>query len=306
MAGLQGRAIIVTGAGRGLGAAYACYLADMGASVVVNDIDADSASATVGAIGAAGGRAVGHVADVTDWQAAGELVHHCVDAFGSVDGLVNNAAIFSMARLDEMEEADIGRPFTVNVVGPCNCAAHAVRFMLRQGRGSIVNVVSGAHMGIPAMGIYGATKGAVASLTYTWALELADTGVRVNAISPLGTSQMVQANADYCAAHGRPFPGAPAIEPEANAPVVAYLLSEDSVGVNGQLVRIEGEQLALLTHPAIMLPVLERRGGWSYEAVCEAFEGDLAERQAPVGITGLEPAAYRPASRFWSAPEGED
>ena len=300
MTHLLGKAIVVTGAGRGLGDAYARCFAAMGASVVVNDIDAESSRRTAGAIEAAGGVACAFPADVAEWDEAAALIDHCVERFGAIDGLVNNAALFAMGRLDEVRRGDLDRLLAVNVTGTANCAAHALRHMQVTGSGSIVNVVSGAHMGIPAMGIYGATKGAVASLTYAWAMELAGSGVRVNAVSPMAKSPMAEIARAYQIDRGAD-PGRPLeIEPAANAPTVAWLLSDRSAGVNGQLVRIEKDQLALIAHPAVLLPVLDRPGGWSFEAVTEAFERDLALRQPPLGIMGIEAEGFGPPSRFWA------
>jgi hypothetical protein len=90
------------------------------------------------------------------------------------------------------------------------------------------------------------------------------------------------------------------VAPEANAPVFAYLLSDAAAGINGQIVRIEGEQLSLIAHPAVMLPVMERVGGWTFETVRQAFTEQLNNRQAPLGITGVTISGYGPPSRMWA------
>lgn len=296
---LRGRAVIVTGAGRGIGAAAARLLANMGAALVINDIDADAAAATAALVRADGGAAIADGSDVADWDESGRLVSRCQQSFGTVDGLVNNAAVFAMGRLDEMERGEFDRLLEVNVVGTANCAAHAVKPMLAQQRGSIVNVTSGAHMGIGAMGAYGATKGAVASLTYIWAEELKGTGVRVNAVSPMANTAMADIAADYQLARGQVAPR-PSASSDANAPLIAYLLSDAAAKIHGQIVRIAGEQLALMAHPAVMLPILERADGWTFEALDGAFARDLDKRQAPVGITGVEIARYGLPSSSWT------
>src|SRR5690349_12897016 len=98
---LEGKAVVITGSGRGIGAACAKGVARQGASVIVNDVDAKLAEETVAAISAAGGTAVACVADITDWDQAGRLIDRCVAAFGKIDGLVNNAALFHRSRLDQ-------------------------------------------------------------------------------------------------------------------------------------------------------------------------------------------------------------
>ncbi len=297
---LEGKCVVVTGSGRGLGAAYVRAASSAGASVVVNDVDRDPIAEVVSQIVAGGGEAVGVTADVSSWREAAEVVSACVDTFGRIDGLVNNAGLFSMSRLAEMDPGDVASLTATNVLGTAFCASHAAQHMLRQGSGSIVNVTSGAHAGIPMMGVYGATKGAVASFTYAWAAELAGSGVRCNAISPLGRTRMVDTTRRYLEASGLPMYGGETPDPEVNAPVAVFLLSDRSGDVNGQIVRIEGGQLSIMTHPAVWLPVLTR-DIWTVEAVADAFATDLVHRQSPTGVVGIRPDLTNAASTFWEA-----
>jgi NAD(P)-dependent dehydrogenase (short-subunit alcohol dehydrogenase family) len=290
---LADRAVVVTGAGRGVGEACAREIARLGGRVVVNDIDAGSAQRVAEAIVAGGGIAVAHPADVTNRAEAAALIERSVTEFGRIDGLVNNAALMAVGDLVEYDEQVLRRLLEVNVVGVVNCAAEAVVRMYRQNSGSIVNVTSGAHLGLTHMSLYAATKGAVASLTYAWAAEARDTAVRVNALSPFAIGHMTRMTDDYLIANGHadaPF-AAPA--PEANAPVVAYLLSDRAAAIHGQVVRIDGTKLSLMAHPAIMPPVLENPM-WTYLDVGRAFDEVLARRQAPVGIAWGEPASRQP------------
>lgn len=297
---LEGKACIVTGAGGGIGCSAAQLIAKLGARVVVNDIDIASAQACAAAIAAGGGEAIADGSDVSDWDQAASLIGACREAFGSVDGLVNNAGLFALATLDEIEKGAFDRMVAVNIIGTANCAVHAAKVMKAQGSGSIINVVSGAHMGIPAMGIYGATKGAAASLTYSWAMELAGTGVRMNAVSPMaGDSGMPAIAHAYYARQGITPPQS-TISAKDNAGVFAWLLSDRAHGVNGQIIRIEGEQLSLVAHPAVVLPVLEKEGGWGFEDVDQAFADDLGGRQLPVGITGVSIGGFGSPSRMWA------
>ncbi|WP_375396600.1 SDR family NAD(P)-dependent oxidoreductase [uncultured Sphingomonas sp.] len=305
MGPLAGKAIVITGAGRGIGAACARTCAALGAAVVVNDADAASAHARAAEIAAAGGRALPFPADVTDWDGAGRLVDACVDAFGAIDGLVNNAGLFALGRLDEAQPGVLERLLAVNVVGTFNCAAHAVKPMLAQGTGSIVNITSGAHMGIPAMSAYAASKGAVTSLMFTWAIELAGSGVRANCVSPLAATPMFDQLDAY---HGtkREEAGRPmTVPPEANAGAIAFLLSDAAAGVNGQTLRVEGDLLSLMAHPGVLLPLRQRAAGWDYEAIRDIFAEEFAARQQPLGVMGVEIAAHRPASAFWAQERGD-
>jgi NAD(P)-dependent dehydrogenase (short-subunit alcohol dehydrogenase family) len=299
MAYLEGKAIVVTGAGRGIGRAYAHLASTEGASVVVNDVDADVAETVAAEIVKAGGRAVAAVADVGDWAGAESVIARCVDEFGAIDGLVNNAGRFSMADGWELDPSHVEELVHTNIIGVIACGTHALRRMVPQGRGSIVNIVSGAHFGIPHMSVYGATKGAVASLTYGWSMEVEGTGVRINAISPLARTRMGESTADFYRSHNLgTINNSASPDPEVNAPPVVFLLSDAATGINGQIVRIEGQQLAVVAHPVVREPVL--KGDWTVAAVDRAFQETLRGYTVPVGMAPLLRAEYLGgASAFW-------
>ena len=297
---LEDKCVVITGSGRGLGAAYARSASAAGAAVVVNDVDPDPVAEVVAELRASGAQTTGVVADVSSWGGAAEVITACVDTFGQIDGLVNNAGLFSMSRLEEMDPGDVAALVAANVMGTAFCASHAATHMVRRGAGSIVNVTSGAHAGIPMMGVYGATKGAAASFTYAWAAELAGTGVRCNAISPLARTRMVDTTRRYLESKELPSYGGEMPDPEANAPVAMFLLSDRSSDVNGQIVRIEGSHLSIMVHPAVWLPVLSR-DTWTLDAVAEAFATDLVHRQSPTGVVGIRPDTTAAASAFWEA-----
>jgi len=294
---LKNKAVVITGSGKGIGAACARGAARQGALVVVNDID-DSTQETVESIQAEGGTAVACKADISEWQEAGRLIDHCIATFGKIDGLVNNAALYYLERLVEFQPERARRMVDVNVMGPLYCTGHAVKPMVAQGSGAIVNVVSGAQMGMPAMGVYGATKGAVASMVYTWAMELAGTGVRVNALSPFGrttigglTEEQLQ-DPEIARRYAEIQP------PEANSPVLEYLLSDRSADINGQLVRIDKGEIHLYTHPALLVPPVVH-DDWTAADVAEAFAADLSHRQVACGVLGMRQLPVELESGFW-------
>jgi short-subunit dehydrogenase len=172
----------------------------------------------------------------------------------------------------------------VNVIGTLNCAARAIKPMLAQGSGSIVNLTSNTHMGSPPYGIYAATKGAVASLVYTWAMELAGSGIRVNALSPFGATRMVLASFDDEAEAQRVHAAFP--RPEANSPVIEFLLSDAAADVNGQMVLIRGQEVYLYAHPALLLPPAVR-SKWTAETLADAFAKEFRGRLVPCGDAGM-------------------
>jgi NAD(P)-dependent dehydrogenase (short-subunit alcohol dehydrogenase family) len=237
---LDGKRIIVTGAGDGLGRAYAVYLAAQGARVVVNDVDAARAAAVAGEITAAGGTAAPAGYSVAQWDGAARIVQLCVSEFGAVDGLVNNAGVIRVEDPWTADEASVMAMISVNLAGTVFAGVHAIRQMIAQGGGAIVNITSSAQLGLPKLAVYGATKGAIASLTYSWALDTAPHGIRVNAYSPVAETAMTTHN---------PLPRAGLPSPADNAPVVAYLLSDLCSDVTGQVIQRRGDNLVIMTHP---------------------------------------------------------
>ncbi len=285
---LSGKAVVITGGGRGIGAAVATAVAAAGAAVVVNDVDAGPANECVDAIRAAGGRALAHVADITVWSQAEGLIERCLDEFGKIDGLVNNAGVHLLKRSWAMDEASVRKTLDVNVLGNLACSARALRAMRQQGFGSIVNTTSGAQSGLEYRPDYSASKGAVSSFTFTAALEMQGTGVRVNAMSPNAETRMLdeldkfmKSRADW---QRRSLP-----PPEANVAVHLYLLSDLSRHVNGQIIGLRPSgALYIASHPVILDPTARPPGGvWTAKTVADAIDKGLVASLQPVGLTHL-------------------
>jgi len=286
MGTLDSKAVVITGAGNGLGAAYARHVASLGAAVVVNDLDQEAAAGTVAAIKAAGGRAIVHAGDASNWAFCEELIATCVSQLGTITGLVNNAAVLLHSRGEDLTEDHLRRMIDVNLIGTAACGHHAIRAMQTLGtRGTIVNVCSGSQAGDVALGAYGATKAGVAALTYTWALELRGSNITVNAISPLADTAMSQSNSDFMEAQSAEREVVYGTLPAAdvNAPVVGYLLSDDARAIHGQIVRIAGDELSFATHPMIADPVL--KGHWTDSTLRDAFRDILNDKQQKLGLT---------------------
>ncbi len=273
---LHGKAVVVTGAGRGLGEAYVRAITAAGGAVVVNDVDADQAERVAAELG---DRAVAHPADITSWDEAEALISRCVTEFGAIDGLVNNAGVFGLSKPEEQRPDQARLMLDVNVFGAIACGTHALRHMVSQRSGVVLNVTSGEQMGNTATAVYGATKAAVATLTYSWAQDVCEHGIRVNAVSPNAHTRMADV---YQAYRGEPGSRNVGIPPEVNAPLVVYLLSDLS-SVTGQVVRLSGDELMLCTHPAVLEPTL-RNPNWTVDAIAEAFDSDLNARQQPSGV----------------------
>jgi NAD(P)-dependent dehydrogenase (short-subunit alcohol dehydrogenase family) len=279
MMALEGKAVIVTGAGLGLGRAYAVQAAAHGASVVVNDIDRETVATVVAEIESADGRAVGCNLSVADWDEAARIVRLCKDEFGSVDGLVNNAGIFEPVKPWAQEPEAARRMIDVNVFGTIAVGTHALVEMIDQGSGSIVNTTSVAQMGLSSTAVYSATKGAVSSLTYSWAIDLVGHGIRVNAISPSASTRQTDNSPNPI------IPPPP--RPVDNAPAVIYLLSDFSAGVTGQVIQRRGDKFIVDSHPQ-MTAVEVARDTWSLKEFVEHFD--------PVLRDGIQPVGYPPGA----------
>lgn len=260
---LDGKAVIVTGAGRGLGEAYARHAAAAGARVVVNDVE--GAPSVVASIVDAGGEAVAHTGSVTDPAVAQALVDLCASSFGRVDGLVNNAGVTHFAEPWEDEPDVLRSVVEVNVLGTMYCGTAAAKVMRG---GSIVNVVSGAMLGRAGAAAYSASKGAVASLTLSWAGSLAARDVRVNAVAPLAWTPMMDLDprAEEISSRDQ--------TPDRMAPLVTYLLSDLAGGVTSQLIRFLPDKLHVISQYAVKQPVLTR-DSWDVDAIAAAFDSAL-------------------------------
>ncbi|KZB87274.1 SDR family NAD(P)-dependent oxidoreductase [Amycolatopsis regifaucium] len=269
---LSGKAVVITGSGQGLGRAFAHHAAAQGAAVVVNDVDADLAHEVAGEIRALGGRAVPHGGSVADAGQAAGLIDQCVAEFGALDGLVNNAGVNYRADPWDDDAVRMREVVEVNVLGPLYCGTAAAKVMRDQGGGVIVNVGSGSMIGQRRAAAYSASKGAVASMTASWAADLTAHGIRVNAVAPVAWTRMAQ--------HDPNVVQTPQHSPDRVAPLVTYLLSDLSAGLTGQILRFRGDILCVLRQTAIKDPVLEREA-WTVEDIAEAIDGDLRAALEP-------------------------
>jgi NAD(P)-dependent dehydrogenase (short-subunit alcohol dehydrogenase family) len=261
---LDGKVCIVTGAGHGIGRAHAMELAKHGASVVVNDLGGSvtgegtgrDADLTVGIITDRGGTASANYADVSDEEQAGAMVAQAVDQYGRLDVLVNNAGIVRDGAIWNMAPADFDAVVRVHLRGtwlPCHFAAKHWRERSQAGEaftGRVINTVSGAGLvGNFGQTNYAPAKAAIASLTQTLSLELYKLGVTVNAVGPAAATRITGT-----------MPGAPEViepddvpedewnrmDPAVSSPLVAWLASDESQLVTGQVIRAVAEDIILM------------------------------------------------------------
>ena len=257
----EGRVVVVTGAGRGIGREHALEFARQGASVVVNDLgvardgsapgtDARSAPAdeVVEQIRAAGGTAVANADDVADWHGAERLVATAVDTYGRLDVLVNNAGFLRDRMIATTSEAEWDAVIRVHLKGhfaPTRHACEHWRARAKAGEtaeqiaGRIVNTSSGAGiLGSVGQGTYSAAKAGIAALTLVEAAELGRYGVTANAIAPAARTRMTEEV--FADRMGAPTDGFDVNDPANISPLVVWLGSTDSAGVTGRLFEVEG------------------------------------------------------------------
>jgi NAD(P)-dependent dehydrogenase (short-subunit alcohol dehydrogenase family) len=230
----DGRVAVVTGAGRGIGRAYALLLASRGCSVVVNDLgssltgdgsDTSPAESVVSEIAAAGGAAVVDTNDVSSPEGGEKVVSHALSAFGHIDAVINNAGIIEWAGLPELDAENIQRHLDVHLLGSFNTVRAAWPHFESQGYGRVVMTTSTGVFGLPNNTGYAAAKGAVIGLTRSLAVAGAASGIKVNAIAPAAMTRMA----------GRSSPELEQqMDPARVAPMAAYLAHEDCP-VNGEI-----------------------------------------------------------------------
>lgn len=248
MTRLNNRTIIVTGAGQGIGAAYARGLVAEGAQVALCDILDPSAL-----VDELGESAWGQVCDVADANSVQRFVSATLDRFGRIDGLVNNAAVFASLKpkpFDQIDSAEFDKIMQVNVRGTFEFIKAVMPTMRAQGYGKIVNIASGTfYKGSPGMAHYTASKGAVIALTRVVAREAGSDGIRVNCVSPGLT--MSEGIRDFDWAHGMTAASVASrcIQreqvPEDLVGAVSFLLSADSDFISGQTIAVDGGSVML-------------------------------------------------------------
>ena len=240
---LVGRVAVVTGAGRGIGAATARALARAGACVALLDRDAAGVTQTAEQIGVQGGEALPFTTDITDAFAVERTFDRVAEEWGRLDVLVNNAGVLREAPLEDLSEEDLQEMLDVNLRGVMVCARTAVPHMVRGGRGRILSAASvSTRLGAQGLTAYSAAKAGIVGMTRTWARELGPLGITANCVAPgLIDSETVRTvPAAELASTLERIPAGRLGSADEVANVYLFLASDLASFVNGAVVGVDG------------------------------------------------------------------
>jgi 3-oxoacyl-[acyl-carrier protein] reductase len=295
---LENKVAVITGSGRGIGRAYARALADAGAAVVVNDIDADVAEETAQGIREAGGRAAVEVGPVGPSDTAERLVQRAVSEFGRLDIMCTNAGILRDRVLWNMSDEEFDLVIETHVRGTFTCARAAVRRMREQDEGGRIVAVSSwaGQRGNFGQTNYAAAKAGIAAFARTWAMECARNRITVNAIVPNAITRMIStipgmAPLVQAAEEGQPLPDMVRKQmgmgtAEDVAPLLVFLCSDAASEITGQCIGLGGDKLSLWAHPKEK-SVAYRDGGWNADAIAEVYASSVGAEPETYGIPFL-------------------
>ncbi len=296
----EGRVVIVTGAGRGIGRGHALEFARQGAKVLVNDLGMERdgsgsaqpvAQTVVDEIKALGGEAVANQDDVSDWNAAKSMIDQAYDTFGELHVLVNNAGILRDRMLFNMDEAEWDSVIKVHLKGTFCPTRHAVARWREESKAGaeldkrVINTTSASGIyGNPGQANYGAAKSGIASFTVITSRELAKYGITVNAVSPGALTRMTE---DLGPGRTAPPEGEWSPRDADNiAPIVVWLGSPESKGVTGRIFESSGGRIGIAEGWS-RGPNRTKDGRWDSAELGPIVAELVAEAAEPVGMGGV-------------------
>lgn len=275
---MEAKVVVVTGAGRGIGAAIAKLMARHGARVVVNDIgaslggeggDQTPAEEVVGEIRKNGGEAVASYDSVAEFASAGKIIQCALDNFGRVDCVVNNAGILRDVIFHKMTEQDWDVVVTVMLKGAFNCSRHAADHFRRQESGCFVHMTSTSGL-IGAMGQanYSAAKLGIVALSTSIAIDMQRFNVRSNCIAPVAWTRMTASIPPKDPAAKKRIEQRMQVTPEYNAPLAVFLASDAAKDVTAQVFSVRKNELFLMSQSRPLRGV-HRAEGWTPQTCAE-------------------------------------
>lgn len=273
---LDGKVVIVTGAGRGIGREIALYAGRSGAKVVVNDLgaqpdgsgaDLSPAEEVVALIAKEGGRAVANFDSVSEPAAAERIVKSAIDAFGRLDGVVNNAGILRDVIFHKMTAEDFESVVKVHLFGSFHVSQAAARYFRDQQSGAFVHMTSASGLiGNFAQANYAAAKLGIVALSRSIALDMSRFGVRSNAVCPFAWSRLIGGLPTETEEQRARLERMKAMGPEKLAPLTCYLLSDDAADISGQIFAVRKNEIFLMGQSRPLRSV-HSATGWDGESL---------------------------------------
>jgi len=303
---LDGKTVVVTGGGRGIGRAIALAAAAEGASVVVADyggsvdrrapVSSEAADQVVSEIESAGGRAVASAVDVSTMEGGRTVVQAAVDSFGRLDGMLCCAGITVTKYLWELEEQEWDDVIAVHVKGHFSCAQAAARVMMEQRSGRLLFFSSGALTGMPNMTAYATAKAGLLGFTWSTAYALEPYGITTNCLIPSAATRMSDSIYENAGTLTSRFGDAMRSElatgtyrdPANIAPLAIYLLSDAAQGINGQVFRVQGYEVAHMAGMAFD-KTMTSIGPWEVDAVAARLPEELGPALTLLPVPWPEP-----------------
>ncbi|QIL83958.1 SDR family oxidoreductase [Diaphorobacter sp. HDW4A] len=273
---MKDKVVVVTGAGNGIGKATALLLARLGAKVVVNDLGssgngegqaAGPANQVVGEIVAAGGQAVADTHSVATREGAASIIQTAVDRFGRIDGVVNNAGILRDRIFHKMNEDEWRAVIDVHLHGSYFVSRAAAPFFKDQESGVMVHMTSTSGLiGNFGQANYAAAKLGMTALSKSIALDMARFNVRSNCIAPFAWSRLIGTLPSETEAEKQRLARMQSMKPEQVAAVAAFLISDDSAEINGQVLAVRGNEVMVMSQPRPLVSV-HSATGWDQESL---------------------------------------
>lgn len=299
----EGRIVVITGAGRGIGREHALAFAREGARVVVNDLggsvdgagaDESPAQQVVDEIRALGGEAVANADNVADWSGAQRIVAAAIDTFGGLDVIVNNAGILRDRMFVNMTEEEFDTVMSVHVRGTFAVSRHAVDYWRARAKAGEVNdarIISTSSpsgiFGNIGQANYGSAKAAIAAMTVILADELGRLGVTANAIAPIALTRMTEGLGIFAdtADVAVDASGFQPMDPANISPLVVWLGSPMSAGVTGRVFTVSGGEIGV-AEPWVKGPTASKDGRWSPAELTDVVPGLVARARGNSDMFG--------------------